>query len=359
MGEGLEKVVPNLLETEPTILLCVPRLWEKMYAGISEGLESAPELRRKLFDWAHDVGKRCFAARASGSVPSPFLLLQEGVADRLVHAPLRKRLGLARTKRFASGAAPLSVEVATFFAGLGIVIQEVYGQTECVGVSNCTPIERPRFGTVGPALDVLDVKLGEDDEVLVRGPTVFLGYLNDEEATERTVVQGWLYTGDVGEIDDDGYLRLTDRKKDIIVTAGGKNVSPQNIENRLKVFPGISQAVVIGDARRFLAALFTADREGLQNLWDREGHGKLPSEEALASDPRIQKIFRGYVDRVNQILPRHEQLKTFRILPRDFTVESGELTPSLKVKRRFIQKSYLELIDAIYDEAVADHAARH
>lgn len=352
MGEGLEKVAQNLVEVEPTILVCVPRLWEKYFARIQSLMEDAPPLRKKLFEWATDVGKAAFHMRAEQGRLTPSLRVQLDVADRLVLSKLRKRLGMARGRSFLSGAAPLSAEVGQFFASLGIVIQEVYGQTECVGVCTFNPPDRPKFGTVGVELGGLEVRIADDGEIVVRGPNVFLGYYDNPEATAETVVDGWLLTGDVGVMDDEGYVRITDRKKDIIVTAGGKNVSPQNIENRLKTSAGISQVVVVGDKRKFLSALITLDREGLEEIWARQDR-KLPVDEALPDDDQVRKLLQGYVDDVNQRLSSYETIKKFQVLPRDFTVEDGELTPSLKVKRRVIQRRYEDLIDSFYGEKFA------
>jgi len=349
MGEGLDHVAANLVEVEPTILVCVPRLWEKYFSKINSGVEGASDLRKKLFHWALDAGANAFDERAESGKLSLGTRVRLDIADRLVLGPLRKKLGMARGRSFISGAAPLSAEVGRFFASLGIVIQEVYGQTECVGVCTYNPPTKPRFGTVGVPLTGLEVKIAEDGEILVKGRNVFLGYYKQSEATAETVVDGWLHTGDVGEFDEQGYVRITDRKKDIIVTAGGKNVSPQNIENRLKTYPGVSQVVVVGDKRKFLSCLVTLDREGMEELWERQDK-KLPADEALAGDKTVRALLQGYVDDVNKGLASYETLKKFEVLPEDFTVDSGELTPSLKVKRRVIQKRYEQIIDGFYSE---------
>jgi len=352
MGEGLDKVPINLVETEPTILVCVPRLWEKYYAKITSGIEDAPDLRKKLFGWATEVGGAVAHHRSQGRRLSPTLKIQYDVADRLILSKVRKRLGMSRGRRFISGAAPLSADVGRFFAALGISIQEVYGQTECVGVCTFNPEGRPKFGSVGVPVENVEVKIAEDGEILVKGGNVFMGYFKQPEATAETVVDGWLLTGDVGEFDGDGYLKITDRKKDIIVTAGGKNVSPQNIENRLKTHPGVSQVVVVGDKRKYLSALITLDEEALQELYDRDER-KLPPSEVLPTDDGIHKLLQGYIDEVNDDLASYETIKKFRVLPEDFSVESGEMTPSLKVKRRVIQRRYEDLIDGFYAEKFA------
>jgi long-chain acyl-CoA synthetase len=229
---------------------------------------------------------------------------------------------------------------------MGLRIQEAYGQTECVGVSNLNPAHRMKFGTVGPSLPGVEVKIAEDGEILVRGDNVFLGYFKDEAATAAALVEGWLYTGDIGEFDTEGYLKITDRKKDILVTAGGKNVAPQNIENLLKPYGGISQVVVVGDKRKFLSALITIDPEEMAKVLGL----KLGAAEDCVSHKGVIAQVQSYVDSVNATLASYETLKKFTILPRDFTIEDGELTPTLKVKRRSVQKQYEGLIDSMYDE---------
>ncbi len=352
MGEGLEKVPENLAEVEPTLLVCVPRLWEKYYSKISSGIQDAPQLRRKLFLWATAAGLKAYDRRSAGKRLGPLSQIKLDIADRLVLSKVRKKLGMARGKAFVSGAAPLSAEVGRFFASLGIIIQEVYGQTECTGVCTYNPAEQVKYGSVGLPLGGMEVKIAADGEILVKGDNVFVGYLNQEQATAETVVDGWLHTGDVGEMDEDGYVRITDRKKDIIVTAGGKNVSPQNIENQLKTFPGVSQVVVVGDKRKFLSCLFTLDSEGLEELYRRE-ELELPPSSSWSGDKVIRSRLQGYVNEINQRLASYESIKKFEVLNEDFSIESGELTPSLKVKRRVIQKKYEELIDGFYSEKFA------
>jgi long-chain acyl-CoA synthetase len=350
MGEGIPQVAKNLLEVEPSLLLCVPRLWEKIYAKIHSNVQDAPPLRRKLFEWATAVGAEAAEVRAQDR-PLPLALkVRFDVADRLVLSKLRAAIGMARAERFLSGAAPLSAEIGGFFASLGITIQEAYGQTECAGVCTANNLPRVKFGTVGQPLPGVEVKIAQDGEILVKGPNVFMGYLKQPEATAETVIDGWLHTGDIGEFDTDGFLRITDRKKDIIVTAGGKNISPQNIENRIKTAPGISQVVVVGDKRKFLSCLVTMDPEAVAEIWEREDWGSPPAEVALASDRRVRELVQRAIDHVNGGLASYETVKKFVVLERDFTVEGGELTPSLKVKRRVIQRSHEAIIDGFYDE---------
>ncbi len=345
-AEDLTTITRDLGETNPTLLLCVPRLWEKIYATIQSGVADAPPLRKRIFDWAVAQGEALFETRNRGATPTPLLLARHAIADRLVFSKLRTKLGMVHVENLASGAAPLSSQVGTFFAGLGLQIQEVYGQTECTGVCTANPRSRLKFGTVGPPVPGVDVRIADDGEILVRGPNVFLGYFKQPEATAETVVDGWLLTGDIGEFDDEGYLRITDRKKDILVTAGGKNVAPQNLENLLKPQRGISQVVVVGDKRKFLSALITLDHEEMAAVLEQD----LPEMEACVDHKGVLGVIQGYLDALNGGLAGYETIKKFRVLPKDFTVEDDELTPTLKVKRRVIQKKYETTIDQFYAE---------
>lgn len=348
-ADDLTTITRDLGETNPTLLLCVPRLWEKIYATIQSGVADAPPLRKRIFDWAVAAGEARFEVENRGATPNPALLARYAIADKLVFSKLRARLGMTHVEALASGAAPLSKQVGTFFAGLGLKIQEVYGQTECTGVCTANPQGRLKFGTVGPPVPGVEVKIADDGEILVRGPNVFLGYFKQPQATAEAVVDGWLLTGDIGEFDSEGYLRITDRKKDIIVTAGGKNVAPQNIENLLKPQRGVSQVVVVGDKRKFLSALITLDLEEMAAVLGQE----LADMESCVDHEGVLAVLQQYVDGVNADLAGYETIKKFTVLPKDFTVEDDELTPTLKVKRRIIQKKYEDLIDAFYAEKFA------
>ncbi len=345
-AESMETILRDAGETNATTLLCVPRLWEKIYASIQSGLQDASPLKNRIFDWSMAVGTACFAIENNGGQVGFVLSVKRAVANRLVFSKLRAKLGLVHSRTLLSGAAPLSSTVGTFFASIGLRIQEAYGQTECVGVSNLNPAHRMKFGTVGPALPGVEVKIAEDGEILVRGDNVFLGYFRDEPATAAALIDGWLYTGDIGEFDSEGYLKITDRKKDILVTAGGKNVAPQNIENLLKPYGGISQVVVVGDKRKFLSALITVDADEMAKVLG----VPLASVEECADHKGVNARVQSYVNTVNDSLASYETVKKFRILPRDFTIEDGELTPTLKVKRRIVQKKHEGLIDSMYDE---------
>jgi long-chain acyl-CoA synthetase len=268
------------------------------------------------------------------------------LADRLVFAKVRKAVG-GRLRLPGSGGAPLAREIAEFFDAIGVRILEGYGLTECTTACSTNRAERYRFGTVGIPLPGFEIKTAEDGEILVRSETVFQGYFKDPEATTTVLGEdGWLRTGDIGEIDGDGFLRITDRKKDILVTAGGKNVAPQNIENDLKTSKYVSQALVVGDRRPYVAALITLDGPEVTRWAAEQGiEGDLAT---LAGDPRVQELVQGLVDDANRERSRYEQIKRFVILPRDFTMEHGEITPTLKVRRRAVQEHFQAQIDELY-----------
>jgi long-chain acyl-CoA synthetase len=260
---------------------------------------------------------------------------------------VKKRLG-GRLRTAISGGAPLAREIAEFFHSIDILIIEGYGLTECTTAASTNRPERFRFGTVGPALPGFEVRVADDGELLIRSETVFQGYYKDPEATAEVLTQdGWLRTGDIGEIDDDGFIRITDRKKDILVTAGGKNVAPQNLENDLKSSRWISHALVLGDRRPFVAALITLDPVEIAAWADAHGvHADDPA--ALADDERVQALVQGIVDDVNAERSRYEQIKRFSILPRDFTMDDGEITPTLKLKRRVVHEHFADDIERLY-----------
>ncbi len=347
-ARSLETLREDLTQVRPTLLMCVPRLYEKFYSGIIEQVKTAGGIKEKLFNWTLNVGDRARALRNDSNKPLPFgLKIKWALAQKIVVDKLKARLGMDRCHLFASGAAPLSAEIARFFGSLGMDILEVYGLTECVGVCTGNPVNGVRPGSVGTQIPFNEVKIAGDGEILVRGNNVFMGYYRQEEATAETLVDGWLLTGDVGEFDGEGYLKITDRKKDIIVTAGGKNVAPQNIENMLKTYAGISQVVVVGDKRKYLTALVTLDNEALPALLADLDLDSASVKNAHENEKVIARL-QDYFDEVNGRLARFETVKYFRVLPHDFTIESGEMTPSLKVKRRVVQEKYEDLIDGMY-----------
>ncbi len=312
----------------PTVFPSVPRVYEKVHTAVTAKFDEATGAKRRLIAWALRVGRRVSKLReAGGSVP-PLLELQHRLADLLVYSKVKSRLG-GNLRIGVSGGAPLAKEIIEFFAALDIIILEGYGLTECTTGATINRPTQYRFGTVGPALPGVELRVADDGEVLIKTDTVFGGYFKDEEATREILsADGWLRSGDVGHLDEDGFLTITDRLKDILVTAGGKNVAPQNLENALKTHAVISQALVVGDRRPYVAALITL------------------SEEVDPADaaPAVQRA----VDEVNSDLSRYEQIKRFTILPRDFTLEAGEVTPTLKLKRRVCQEHFAAEIEELY-----------
>ena len=333
-------------EVRPTILPTVPRVLEKVHTGVSANFAGATGVKRRLIDWSQRVGRRVSALRQQGQPVPRGLAAQHRLADRLVYSKVKDRLG-GRLRAAISGGAPLAKEIAEFFHALDILVLEGYGQTEGTTASNVNRPNQFKFGTVGPAIPGIEVTAAEDGEILVRGPTVFAGYYNDEEATRAVLPgDGWLHTGDIGAIDEDGFLTITDRKKDIIITAGGKNVSPQNIENLLKGIPWVSQALVVGDRRPNLIALITLDEEELAK-WAAE-QGLEGNAADLSQRDDVRKLIEAAVEDVNGSLAHFEQVRRFEILPRDFSADANEITPTLKLKRRIVEEHFADEIEALY-----------
>jgi len=328
----------------PTVLPSVPRVYEKVHTAVLASFDEATGVKRKLIDWALDVGKRVSKLRQEGRPVPRGLAAQHRLADRLVYSKVKGKLG-GRVRFGISGGAPLAKEIAEFFHVLDITILEGYGTTECTTASNVNMLGQFRFGTVGPAIPGIELRLADDGELLVRSSTVFAGYYKDPEATRAVLGEdGWLRTGDIASIDEDGFLTITDRKKDILVTAGGKNVAPQNIENDLKASKYISQAVVLGDKKPYVAALITLDEPEVRKAL---GGNEAPLEE-LAADDGVRQLVQGAVDDVNRDRSRFEQIKRFTILPRDFSAEEDEITPTLKLRRRVVQEHFADEIEKLY-----------
>ena len=327
-----------LPRVRPTILPSVPRLYEKVHTALVVQFEETAGVRRRLLDWALRVGRRGSEYRQRGASLPPVLAAQHALADRLVYRKVKNRLGGrlrlgGRWRLGVSGGAPLAKEIGELFHALDILIIEGWGLTECTTAASVNRPNRLRFGTVGLPLPGFEVRAADDGELLIRSPTVFAGYYKDADATREVLRDdGWLHSGDVGSIDEDGFVTITDRKKDILVTAGGKNVAPQNLENALKTAPLVSQALVVGDRRPYVAALITVEPDTAQGLSPRE------------LQERVQRI----VDEVNAELSRFEQIKRFAILPRDFSAEEGEVTPTLKLKRRVCAEHFADEIEALY-----------
>jgi long-chain acyl-CoA synthetase len=325
------RVPEALAELRPTILPAVPRVYEKVHANTLGEIERSEGLKRTIGLWALGVGSRVSRTRRAGRRVWPWLALQHRVADKLVFAKVRERLG-GRLRVCISGAAPLSVDVMEFFHALGVPVIEGYGLTETASSATANEPGDFRIGTVGRAVDGTEIKLDEDGEILIRSDSIFAGYYKDPEATAEVLSDdGWFRTGDVGEIDADGFLRITDRKKDLIITAGGKNIAPQNLENALKASRFVSQAIVVGDRRPYVTALLTLDEA-----------------EVASSGRDPQQLAQELVDQVNEERVRVEQIKRFVILPREFSQEEGEVTPTLKLRRRVIHEHFADEIEQLY-----------
>jgi long-chain acyl-CoA synthetase len=326
------RIAEALPEVRPTLLPSVPRLYEKVHTALQAQFDETSGLKRRLLDFALRTGRRVSELRQQGRPIPPGLALRHRLADRLVYRKVKNRLG-GRLRLGVSGGAPLAKEIGELFHALDILIIEGWGLTECTTAASVNRPNRFRFGSVGPALPGFEVRTAEDGELLIRSQTVFAGYYKDEEATREVLGEdGWLRSGDLGSIDDDGFIHITDRKKDILVTAGGKNVAPQNVENALKTAPLVSQALVVGDRRPYVAALITLDPEQAEDV----------APEELRD--RVQAI----VDQVNADLSRFEQVKRFVILPRDFSADEDEVTPTLKLKRRVCAEHFATEIEELY-----------
>ncbi len=340
---SIATVAEDLGMARPGFFPAAPRVFERVYGKIMTGIASAPAVRQKLFHWAIGVGKQTIPYRQNNK-PLPFALrLQFGVADKLVLSKIRGKLGMDRMHALMSGSAPLPREVAEFFASAGLVILEAYGLTEtCPGLTT-NRFDDWRIGTVGPAIKGVQLQLAPDGEILAKGPNVVSGYLNRPDATaDAWDEDGWFHTGDIGELDPDGHLRITDRKKDLIKTSGGKYVAPQKIEALLKTKPILSEAVVIGDNRKYCVALVTVDKEKLAAWAQRTGSSPDLQGEA------VKKEVQGYLEEANKGLASFETIKYFRVIDEEFSVENGLLTASFKVKRKAVSAKYKDLIDSMY-----------
>ena len=344
-AESLDKVAENLKEVQPTVIFGVPRIWEKFHAGVSEKLAQATGFKKTLVDWVRRVSARKAELENRGEKMGLGLAMQYRLAHKLVLSKLKPALGLGRARACVSGAAPIAKEVLDFFATLDITIREVYGQSEDTGPTTINQEGKTRLGSVGGRIPGIEVKIAADGEILVRGRNVFAGYFKEPQATAETLVDGWLHSGDLGEFDKDGYLIITGRKKDIIITAGGKNIAPKNIEASLKNSRVIAEAVVIGDRRKFLTALIALDLEATENFLKEKG---ALDGQPLHTHELVVKEVQAAVDEVNSTLAQVETVKKFTILSRNLTIEDGELTPTLKVKRKMVNQNFAQQIEAMY-----------
>jgi len=347
-AESVDTVAQNLLEIRPTVMVSVPRVFEKIYARVMDQVLAGSALKRKIFFWALKVGKTYGAKKLAGVPISGGLRFKRNLAHKLVFHKIIEKTG-GRIRFFVSGGAPLSKDIAEFFYGIGLIILEGYGLTETSPVLNVNTLENMRFGTVGKTIPGVEIKIAPDGEILARGPNIMKGYYKKEAETREALEGGWFHTGDIGRFDQDGFLAITDRKKDLIVTSGGKNVAPQPIENLLKTNPYVSSAVVLGDRQRFVSALIVPNFEKLE-AYARANNIPFGDRRELVSNPQVVSFLTAEVDRATPGLAPYEKIKKIAVLERDFEIEKGEMTPSLKVRRRYVEERYKDVIAALYRE---------
>ncbi|HEY3384763.1 MAG TPA: long-chain fatty acid--CoA ligase [Vicinamibacterales bacterium] len=345
-AETMTSVARDLVRTKPTVMTGVPRAWEKFHSAIHDGLGKLTGAKKALSAWAIGVGYEYARTWMGGAPPPGLLAFKHRLADRLVFAKVRERTG-GRLRFLISGSAPLMPKIAEFFFAINLPILEAYGLTESSPGITANPPDAPRLGTVGKPFPGVEVKIGSDGEILVRGPNIMRGYYKRPEATAETLAGGWLHTGDIGELSTDGYLTITDRKKDLIVTSGGKKIAPQPLENLLKADPLISEAVLIGEQRKFPAALLVPDFVKLEARIEALKL-RVASREELVRHPEVLRLYQDVLDRLNGSLAQFERVKRFALLPTEFTMERGELTPTMKVRRQVVEQRWRLLIDGIY-----------
>jgi long-chain acyl-CoA synthetase len=344
---AIEKIVDNLGEVKPTFMAGAPRIFEKVRAKVMTGAQSG--VKGKIFNWAFDVGYKTIPGRLEGHEPAGLLGIQYALADKLVFSKLKERMG-GNIRFFVSGSAALSREVQEWFYAAGLLILEGYGLTETSAATCVNNPRATRFGTVGPPVPGTEAKIAADGEILVRGPGVMRGYHGNEEATAEVLTDGWFATGDIGEFDDHGYLRITDRKKDLIKTSGGKYVAPQKVEAAVKASsPYVSQVLVHGEGRKYISALITLDPEAISE-WAQENGHESGDVGALAQSAIVKDLIEGHVTQANRKLERWETIKKFEILPGEFTVDSGEVTPSLKIRRKAVEQKYASTLNTLYED---------
>ncbi len=348
--ESTDTVTENIVEISPTVLFAVPRIWEKYTSAIYIRMKDATWFKRLTFGLALKIGKAYARARLEKDGASTPLSLAFRLAHFAVFNKLKERLGMERVRVAISGAAPISPEVLKFYHAIGVPLRQVYGQTEDTGPTSVHKGDLIEAENVGPALPGVEVKIADDGEILVRGRNVFKGYFKNPEATAETLVSGWLHSGDVGVLDHRGYLTITDRKKDIIITSGGKNIAPQYIENKLKFSPFINDAVVIGDGRKYVSALIFIDEDNVVKF-AQEHKIQFTTFGSLTKAKEVVQLIADEIETVNKTLARVEQIKRFSLLPKKLIAEDGEVTPTMKLKRKYINEAYAELIEGMYGKA--------
>ena len=347
-AESIDTLLMDIGEIKPHWMVSVPRLYEKVHAGVLMNVENEKPIKQKIFHWAVGVGRQVSALQTAHKPIPGGLKRKYNIANKLVFSKIYELMG-GRLRFFSSGGAPLAKEIAEFFHALGILILEGYGLTETSPVISCNTPDNVRFGSVGKVMPDQEVKIAEDGEILVKGPNVMQGYWNKPEETAEVLVDGWFHTGDIGEFDDDGYLYITDRKKDLIVTAGGKNIAPQNIENALKMSRYIEQVAVIGDKKRFISALIVPSFVDLE-MWAQKQGVPTDDRSKLLKDERVMELFNKEIDEMLKEFDRHERVQKFVLLSEEMTEAAGLLTPTLKVRRKEVNQLFAEDIEGMYKE---------
>ena len=347
-AENMLTVGQNMPEVRPTVVVGVPRLFEKVYSTVMDNVLASPPLKRKIFFWATKVGREFGQRTLRGESIPKFLEFKRKIAHKLVFSKIIAKTG-GRIRFFISGAAPLSKDIAELFYAMGLIVLEGYGLTETSPIISVNRLEKIKFGSVGPLIPDVEVKIADDGEILARGPNIMKGYYKMEEETREAIKDGWFYTGDIGHLDEDGFIVITDRKKDIIVTAGGKNVAPQPIENVLKINTYVTDVLVIGDRRKFMSALVVPNFEKLEE-YAKFNNIPYKDKQDLIKNEDIVKFLEAEIDRATPNLASYEKVKKIALLDREFTIADGEITPTFKIKRNVVEKKYKDLIDALYVE---------
>jgi long-chain acyl-CoA synthetase len=346
--ENPETIPENVREIAPTVFGAVPRIWEKFYSAVTIGLSEGTAFEKLAYRLAIGVGMKVVARLEAGAAVGGGLRFLHWLARKLVLDNVRKLIGIHRSRRLFTGAAPISPDLVRWYMALGVPMLEVWGQTESSGSGTAMPIERIKPGMIGTAAAFNEVAVSPEGELLIRGGNVFMGYLNQPEKTAETIdAEGWLHTGDVGYVDADGYFKISDRLKDIIITAGGKNITPSEIENQLKFSPYVTDAVVIGDKRPFLVCLIMIDQDNVEKF--AQDHDiPFSNYTSLCRAPEVQKLIESELERVNRQFARVEQVKKFRLIENKLGAEDEELTPTMKLKRKFVSQKYADLIESMY-----------
>jgi long-chain acyl-CoA synthetase len=350
--ENPETVPDNVREIAPTIFFAVPRIWEKFYSGVMIRLKEATPIQRAVYGWAIEQGRKAAELMIDGKEVPFGLRLQVRIGRWLALDNIRKAIGIHRCRFLATGAAPISPDLIRWYFALGVPMLEVWGMTETSGAGSVVPIEKVKPGTIGRPTSIIEMRIGADGEILARGPTIIAGYLNQPEKTAETIRGGWLHTGDVGTVDNEGFFKITDRMKDIIITAGGKNITPSELENELKFSPYITDAVIIGDKLPYLTALVMIDQENVEK-YAQDRDIPFSNYASLCRTKAVLDLIQEEMDRVNKKFARVEQVKAFRLIEQRLTAEDEELTPTMKLKRGLVQKKYAELIAGMYRSSAA------